>query len=120
MTINFNQDVMGTMIDNFAKSLTYTPVTTRVKNSGGDAVFTEGTDSTITGAFYKRENVIKPDFLALFKDADAIMLVKRTVTITRNSYITFDSEKFQIRADPIKRYLGNKNFYYMVRLYKYG
>lgn len=119
MTINFNQDIMGTMIDNFAKSLTYTPVTKRVKNSGGDEVLTEGTSSTISGAFFKRENVIKPEFLGLFKGADAILLVKRTVTITKNSYITYDSEKFQIRADPIKRYLGNKNFYYMARLYKY-
>ena len=119
VTINFRAEPFEVMLESFAKDITYTPVTTRVNNSGGDEKLTEGTAATIKGVFYKRENVINPQFLGMFLDADAVLLVKKTVTITRNSYITFDNEKFQIRADPIKRYLGSRDFYFMVRLYKY-
>jgi hypothetical protein len=120
MAISFNANTYKVMIDNFSKSLTYTPVTKTTDNITGDETLTSGTPSTISAAFFKRDQIYNQEYVGLIKDADAIMVMLPTVNVTKNSFITYGGEKYQIRDDLFERKLGTVHFYNVARLYLYG
>jgi hypothetical protein len=117
MTIGFNANVYQTMIKNFSKSLTYTPVTKTTDNITGDETITDGTPATISGAFFKRDQTYSQTFEGLFKDAPAILLVLPDVELVKNGYIEYDGEKYQNRDGLFKRKLGVTHMYNVARLY---
>lgn len=120
MTIGFNANVYKTMITNFSKSLTYTPVTKTTDNITGDETITDGTPATISGAFFKREQSFPQAVEGLFKDADAIVMLLPAVEVVKNGFIAYDGETYQIRDELFKRKLGTIHFYNVARLYRYG
>jgi len=117
MSINFKADVYETMIDNFAKSLTYIPVTKTLDNTTGDEAFADGTTSTITGAFFRKEDQWIQDKPALIQNADAVLLVKKTVTVNKNDKITYESETYRVDKVIVRR-LGTTVFYNAAQLFK--
>ena len=106
------------MITKFSKSLTYTPVVKNTNNVTGDETFTEGTSTTIKGVFYRKDDIWNIKRFGEMQGADAIMLIKTSQTVTRNSKITFDSKDYRIKNDPVKRYIGADEQYIMVRLFR--
>jgi len=117
MSINFKADVYETMIDNFAKTLTYTPYTKSTSNVTGDESLTAGTTSTITGAFFRKEDNWVQDKPGLIQEADAVLLVKDGVTINKDDIITYDSEDYRVDK-VIERRLGTVTFYHAAQLFK--
>lgn len=105
------------MIDNFSKSLTYTPVTKTIDNVEGDETLSDGTPSSITGAFFKREDVYNQEYLGLLQNADAILIVHSDVTINKEDKITYSGEDFRIQ-EVEQRMLGTNSFYKLARCFK--
>lgn len=95
----------------FEKNLTYTPVTKTISNVSGDETFSDGTSSTIKGVFFRQEDVLEAKKQGLFNGADAVLLVKTSVTINYNDKITFDGEDYRIAKSGVSRYLGSTKIY---------
>jgi len=117
MSIGFNANVYQTMIVNFSKSLTYTPITKTTDNITGDETLTKGTPTTISGAFFKKDQNYNQAFEGLFKDADAILLLLPEVEINKNSLLTYDGEEYQNKDELFKRKLGVTHMYNVARFY---
>lgn len=116
MSINFNSTIFETMIDNFSKTLTRTPITKTESNLEGEETLTEGTPASISGAFYKKEDAYSQEKQALIQNADAVLLVKTSVTINKNDKITYSSVDY--RVDEVEtRLMGTTSFYKVARLF---
>jgi hypothetical protein len=118
MSINFTHDPFYEMLENFAKTISRTPVTKTESNVSGDETLTEGTPANISGCFYRREDVYDPEKYGLLQNADAILLVKDTVTIVKDDKITYDSEDYRIDK-VVTRRLGTIKFYKVAQCFKY-
>jgi len=116
MAIGLTNKPYQEMINNFQKEITYTPVTKTTDNISGDETLTEGTSSTIKGAFYREEDVYSQEFAGLFQGADAILIILPNITVNKNDLITYDSEEY--RCDKITtRRLKNIEFYKVARCF---
>ena len=116
MSINFASVTYETMIDNFSKTISRTPVTKTISNVSGQETLTEGSASNISGAFFRKEDAWSQDKEGLFQGADAILLVKSGVTINKNDKLTYDSEDYRV-VKVIERRLGTTHFYNMARCF---
>ena len=119
MSINFRPEVYTTMINNFSKSLVYTPVTKTTDNLTGDEVLTEGSTASISGAFFRSEDSYAQSFEGLFRGADAVLLVLTSVTATKNSLVAYDGEEYRIDKVTTRR-LGTDDFYKVARCFRNG
>lgn len=117
MTINFKAVVYETMIDNFGKTISRTPVTKTTHPISGEETLTESAAANITGAFFRRADSFAQDVEALFQGADAILLVKSAVTVNKNDKLTYDSEDYRVN-DVVRRRLGTTSFYFVARCFK--
>ena len=117
MSIGFNSNPFQRMIEEFSKSIIYTPVVKTTNNISGDEKITKGTPITIQAAFYKRDQTYSQTFEALFEDADAILIMLPSIEIVKNGFVEYDSEKYQNRDGLFKRKLGTNHFYNYARLY---
>ena len=98
------------MIDNFSKTLSYTPVTKTISNITGDETLTDGTADNISGAFFRKLDKYSQEIQGLMDNADAVLMVKNSVTIVKNDKITYDGQTYRIN-DVITRRLGTYVFY---------
>jgi len=117
MGIGFTNKPFERMMDAFAKSLTHTPVTKTVSNSGGDETLTEGTPVTISGNFYRKEDEYAQKKPGLLQNADAILLVKKTITINKDDLITYAGQEYRVKK-VVDRGLGTTDFYNVAQLFK--
>ena len=117
MSIKFASVTYETMIDNFAKSVTRTPVTKTTSNINGTETLTESTTASISGAFFRKEDSWSQDKEALFQGADAILMVKEGVTLNKDDKLNYDSEDYRVNKT-IDRRLGTTYFYKMGRCFK--
>jgi hypothetical protein len=109
------------IIDLHSKTISRTPVTVTRKNVSGGELFTEGTAADILGAFYKKEDSWVQDKQGLVQSADAVLLVKNTVTVNKNDKLSLslsgDTERY--RVDEVEyRYLGTTVMYKIVRCFR--
>ena len=119
MALNFTGGATAytTMINNFSKTLICTPVTKAENNIEGDETLTDGTPSSITGAFFRKEDEWLNDKSGLIQDADAILLTLPSVTINKDDKISYDSENYRVEKT-IERRLGTTTFYKAIQLFK--
>lgn len=119
MALNFTggQIAYEQMIDNFSKSLDYIPVTKTTSGVSGNETLTEGTTSSITGAFFRQEDNYVRDKPGLIQDADAILMVKKDVTVNKNDIIGYEGEEYRIEKI-VPRKLDGTVFYNLARCYK--
>ena len=118
MSINFANKTYEIMIDNFAKVIIRTPITKTISNISGDEELINGTPVNISGAFFRKDDSWSQGKEGLFQGADAILLVKKEVIISKDDKISFDSEDYRILNNPITRRLGTTIFYIMARCFK--
>lgn len=119
MAISINANAFQGMITDFSKSLTYTPRTEVLDNITGDNTFTNGTPATIAGSLFRQEDKWVVGKGYELQGADAILLILPSVSVTRNSLITYDSQDYRIESITTRR-LGTVSFYQVVRLFKIG
>jgi len=119
MSINFagGTTAYELMIDNFAKTISRTPVTKTTDNITGDETLTEGASANITGAFFRSEDAWSQNKEALFDGADAVLLVKDGVTLNKDDKLTYDSEDYRVVSITDRR-LGTTVFYQVARCFK--
>ena len=117
MSINFTNAGYELLIDNFAKTISRTPVTKTTSNISGDETLTDGTAANINGAFFRREDAWAQDKEGLFQGADAVLMVKEGVTINKDDKLTYDSESYRVKS-VVDRRLGTIFFYTMARCSK--
>ena len=120
MGINFTAatTAFNKLLENFGKTLSRTPVTKTNSNISGQENLDSATAVNITGAFFRKEDAWSQDKEGLFQGADAILMVKTSVTINKNDLITYEDESYRINQDPITRRLGGIDFYIMARCFK--
>ena len=116
MSINFTATPFQTMITNFAKSVTRTPVTKTTSNLDGDETLTDGTDVTISGAFFTPEDKFFQDNPGLMNNADAVLLLLPSVTINKEDKITYGGNTYRVEHVD-NRLLGTTAFYNSARLF---
>jgi len=105
------------MLDNFAKTISRTPVTKTTDPISGDETLSSGTPANISGCFYRKEDEWSQDKPGLLQNADAIIMVKTSVTINKDDILTYDSEDY--RVDKIvTRGLGTVTFYKVAQCFK--
>jgi len=117
VSINFTNISFETMLDAFGKTISRTPVTKSEDPLSGDELLTDGTAVNITGSFYRKEDEWAQDKEGLFQNADAVALVKDSVTINKNDKLTYDLETYRVH-EVVPRRLGNVQFYSLVRCFK--
>ncbi len=117
MSINVSTAVFETMIDNFAKTVTRTPVTKTTSNTSGDETLTDGSTENISVAFFRKEDDWVMDKEGLIQDADAIMLVKTSQTLNKDDKITYDSEDFRVQK-VVDRYIDSTKVYIVGQLFR--
>ena len=116
MTINLTNVPFSTMITNFSKTLSRTPVTKTVGNISGDETLSEGTPVNISGAFHSKEDSWSQDKEGLFQGADSVLMVKSTVTINKDDKLAYDSENYRVDKVTTRR-LGTTVFYKVARCF---
>lgn len=116
MAVRYTNKPVKAMLDNFSKSLTYTPVTKTTDNVSSNETLTDGTDVTIKGAFFKKEDGYTYGKFGKLGNADAVILVKTNVTLNVDSKITYSSEVFRIEKVET-RYIGPTAFYKVAQLF---
>lgn len=119
MSIDITNTPFLTMITNFGKSLTRTPVTKTTNNTTGDEVLTDGTSSTVTAAFYKSNDDYILSNPGLIKGADAVVMFLPTQTINKDDKITYSGETFRVH-EVETRLLGTTVMYKFARLFLIG
>lgn len=117
MSVNFKNAPFEEMITNFSKTLTRTEVTKTISNLTGDETLTEGSDTSISGAFFRQEDEWAFDKAGLFQGADAVLLILSSVTLNRDDLITYDGEVYRVDKI-ITRRLGTTTFCKTARLFK--
>jgi len=118
MSIKFTNAGYESMIDNFAKTISRTPVTKTTSNISGEETLTDGTAANISGAFFRKEDAWSQGKEGLFQGADAIIMIKSDVSLNLNDLLTYDSQDYRVINDPITRRLGTTVFYIMARCNK--
>jgi len=117
MSINFDTAGFTALLDNFAKTISRTPVTKTTSNISGDETLTEGTPANISGAFFRKIDVHNPDKFGLLQNADAVLLVKPAVTVNKEDKLTYESEDYRV-DDVVTRRLGTTAFYKACQCFK--
>ena len=117
MSINFANVTYKTMIDNFAKTISKTPVTKTTSNVSGQETLTSGTPVNISGAFFRKEDAWAQNKEGLFQGADAIFMANTDVVFNKNDILSYDNEDYRI-LKTIERKLGTTHFYNMGRCFK--
>lgn len=105
------------MIDNFAKTISRTPVTKTTSNATGQETLTDGTPENITGAFFRKEDEWSRERPGLLQNADAILMVKPTVTVNKDDKLTYDSETYRIQKTVMRR-LNGTDIYLVCQCFK--
>jgi sugar lactone lactonase YvrE len=77
---------------------------------------TGSVSETIEGSFFKKEDAYTQEQVALMQNADAILLVKTTVTINKDDKITYDSLDYRVQEVETRK-LGTIEFYKKVELF---
>ena len=113
----FNNAGFITMINKFSKTLTRTAVTKTTSNSSGVETLTDGSTNTILGALFRKEDAWSQDKMALFQNADAILLIQLTETLNKEDKITYDSETYRVDKITTRR-MGEVKFYQVAQLFK--
>lgn len=117
MALNVSTAAFETMIDNFSKTVSRTPVTKTTSNIAGDETLTDGTPADISAAFFRKEDEWLQDKEGLIQNADAIIIVKTSQTINKNDKITYDSETYRIQK-VVTRRIGTTAVYIVGQLFK--
>lgn len=119
MAIDFSggQIAFETLIDNFQKTISRTPVTKTISNITGDETLTEGIAADIIGAFFRKEDEYVQDKIGLLRNADAILMVKHDVTINKDDKLTYDSQDYRIDKVVIRR-LNGTPFYQVAQCFR--
>jgi len=120
MSLNFDTNVYTQLLENFKKTVTYTPVTKTISNISGQEELTTGTSSQIEITFFRQEDTILQDNEGLFQGADAVALYKTSITLNLNDTITYDGQVYRVEKQPTTRRLGGTEFYKVARLFKIG
>ncbi len=119
MSINFTASKTAwdnNVFGNFSKTVTRTPVTRVEDNVSGSETFTEGTpDTAYLAVFFRKEDDWAQEHAGLFENADAVMLIKTSQTVSKDDKITFDGEDYRVEKVTM-RYLGTIEFYRVARL----
>ena len=119
MALNLAGGVIAyaTMIDGFSKTISKTTVTKTTNPITGEELLTDGTPGNITGAFFRREDSWSQDKEGLFQGADAVLMVKPAVSISKNDKLTYDGETYRLNS-VVTRRLNGSAFYIMGRCFK--
>lgn len=117
MTVNFKAAPWETMMTNFGKTLSRTPVTKTNHALNNEEVLTDGTAVSITGCLFRRETDWTQERAGLFEEADAVLMVQSDVTINQNDKITYDSETYRVEK-VVTRRLGTTAFNKTAQLFK--
>lgn len=110
MALNITATPFEAMIDGFAKTISRTPITITENPLTGEETLTDGEAADITGAFFHKSDEWLQDKPGLIQNADAILLVKSSVTINKNDKLTYDSKTYRV-DDVVTRRLGTVVFY---------
>ena len=113
----FNNAGFITMINKFSKTLTRTAVTKTTSNASGVETLTDGSTNTILGALFRKEDAWSQDKMALFQNADAILLIQLDETLNKDDKLTYDSENYRVDKVTTRR-LGEVEFYKVAQLFK--
>ena len=118
MSINVDTRVFTTMIDNFDKPVSRTPVTKTESNISGDETLTDGsTTADIDAAFFRKEDSWISNKPGLIQNADAIIIVKTSQALKKNDKIGFDGENYRVDK-VVDRYVGKTKVYVVGQLFK--
>ena len=119
MALNFSGGKVAyeTMIDNFSKTISRTPITKTTSNVSGNETLTEGSASNITGAFFRREDEWAQERPGLIQNADAVLMVKDDVTVNKNDKLTYDGEDYRVDK-VVTRRLNGTVFYILAQCFK--
>lgn len=113
MAISFTNAPFEIMLDDYAKTISRTPITKTTSNLSGDETLTEGTPANISGAFFRKRDGYHPEKWGLLQSADAVLIVKDSVTVNKDDKLTYDGESY--RADDIiTRRMGTVVFYHAI------
>jgi len=99
MAIAIDPAPFDQMIDNFAQTVSRNAWTEAYDNSTGAEILDWSTTSTsLTAAFFKKDQLWKMDKEGLFENSDAIILLKRTesANIVKNDKITYDGQEYLV------------------------
>jgi hypothetical protein len=105
------------MINNFSKTLVRIPVTKTTDNFTGDETLVEGASVSISGAFYREEDVWSQQNPGLLQGANAVLLILPSVTINKDDKLSYDEESYRVDK-VVTRRLGETEFYKVARLFK--
>lgn len=120
MAINFtaSRGAFNHLLTNFKKTLTYTPVTKTTSNISGKETLVDGTPITISGPFYRKEDVWNQDYATLLQTADAVLLIDQdNTTVAKNGKITYDGETYRV-AKVTPRSFDEIKMYRVARCFK--
>lgn len=102
----------------YNKTLTHTPVTKRVDNTTGDETLTEGTPVSISGVFFKRDQIRNMEkYGQLIQNADAVLIVVPSVVIAVDDTITYNGEVFRVDT-AIRRDISSVHFTNVHQLFR--
>jgi len=119
MTLNFSSAVKAYsgMIDNFAKTISKTPITKTENPLSGEEDFTEGTPINIIGALFTKFDSYVQDKPGLIQNADAVLMIKPGVTLNKNDKLTYDGIDYRVDEVHKRRY-NNTVIYQAVQCFK--
>ena len=118
MVLNLSGGVAAydTMIGNFEKTVTHEVVTITHDNYSGQESLSFANSVEVKGAFFRRGEGWQWEKQGLFENADAILIVKPSVSIKRDDKITYDDATYKV-GTVVKRELAGSHFYTSVELF---
>jgi hypothetical protein len=117
MTIDIDINPIQSVVINFSKTLSRTPVVKTTSNVSGNEILKDGTAGNISGAFFRKEDEWAQDKAGLFQEADAILLVLPSVTINKNDKITYETEVYRVDKQ-VMRKIKELDCYKVAQLFK--
>ena len=115
--INIDESVFTKYMEALPKSLSKITVTKTTDNLYGDETLTDGATTTISGTFFRKEDVYVQDKPGLLQNADAILMVKTSVTLNKNDKITYEGETYRIDK-VVTRRLGTTAIHKTAQLFR--
>ena len=95
-------DFTGSVLADVGQTLSRIPVTV-TQSGNGDAIYTEGTASNITGVILRRTPIDIQDEQGLTQTSSAYIMVATSTTINKYDIIVFRGNRFRV-LEPISRY----------------
>jgi len=119
MAINFSGAVTayGQLITNFKKTISRTPAVKTENPLTGEETLTDGTTVSIIGTLFKRGDKYTQDRPGLIANADAVVMVKPTVTINKNDKLAYGGETYRVE-EVEGRYYDETLIYYAAQCFK--